>query len=40
MKTAPNHWLQATRDYALLFLLAHWPCVLEPNRLGFGSRML
>jgi hypothetical protein len=28
----PNHWLQATRDCALLFFLAHWPRVPEPKR--------
>ena len=27
-----NHWLQATRDSALLFVLAHWPRVPEPKR--------
>ena len=30
--TAPNHWLQATRGSALLFMLAHWPRVPEPKR--------
>jgi hypothetical protein len=28
----PNHWLQATRDFALLFILGHWPRVPEPKR--------
>jgi len=27
-----NHWLQATRDFALLFILAHWSRVPEPKR--------
>jgi len=27
-----NHWLQATRGFALLFSLAHWPRVPEPKR--------
>jgi len=27
-----NHWLQATRDFALLFILAHLPRVPEPKR--------
>jgi hypothetical protein len=29
---SPNHWLQATRGCAVLFVLARWPRVPEPKR--------
>ena len=34
----PNHWLQATRDCALVFILAHWPRVPEPAPPAPSSR--
>jgi hypothetical protein len=35
MIAKPNHWLQATRGYTLVFVLAHWPRVPEPKRWAF-----
>jgi hypothetical protein len=32
MTSKANHWLQATRGSALVFVLAHWPRVPEPKR--------
>jgi hypothetical protein len=35
----PNHWLQATPDCALLFILAQWTGVPEPYGLGQSADM-
>ncbi len=35
MNFLSNHWLQATPDFAFLFILALLPGVPEPNRSAF-----
>jgi hypothetical protein len=32
MSSQSNHWLQATREFALKLILAQWPRVPEPKR--------